>query len=118
MVGLRWPVAGASRATGIATPVIMEMKTGDGALASHASGGDLEQRMPGLVKHVRDIERFLAPADGEDLSGPCRLLRGELLTVLAAKPRLGLPSLPTRLGRREITELTARPEVIFVMANH
>jgi hypothetical protein len=34
MVGLRWPATGKTRVSGLVTPVIMEMKAGDGALAS------------------------------------------------------------------------------------
>jgi len=42
----------------------------------------------------------------------------ELLRMFETKRRLGLPSLPKRMRDLEIKELTGRPEVIFVIANH
>jgi hypothetical protein len=119
MVGLRWPVEKGSRRSGIATPVILEMKTGDAALSSHAVGGDESRLTSGLAKHVRDIEGFLAPDDGSaGMSGPYRLLRAELLNTFHTKQRLRLPSIPGRMREVRITELTEKPEVLFVIANH
>jgi len=118
MVGFRWPAAGKSRATGLVTPVIMEMKAGDGALASPRVGGDPEKLSPGLVKHVRDIERFLTAEPGERLSKPYRLMCQELVRMFETKVNLGLPSIPKRMQELEITELSDRPEVLFVLANH
>jgi len=100
------------------TPVIMEMKTGDAALASHPTGPDGNDLSPGLAKHVRDIEAFLAPDSGAKTSGPYQLLRRELPRTFETKRRLGLPSVPERMRRLETTELTERPEVLFVIANH
>lgn len=118
MVGLRWPVENGSRRSGIATPVILEMKTGDAALASHPINGDEARTTPGLSKHVRDIEDFLTPDNGSSPSGPYGLMCGELLRAFRIKQRLGLPSIPERMRKVEITELTERPEVLFVIANH
>ena len=118
MVGLRWPVAGGSRRNAVATPVIVEMKTGDAALASHALDPAGAKLSPGLARHVRDIERFLAPDRGFATSGPYELLRAELLHIFAVKKRLGLPSVPERMRALELEELTQRPEVLFVIANH
>jgi hypothetical protein len=118
MVGLRWPVEGGSRASGAVTPVIMEMKTGDAALASHPTGPEGRDLSPGLAKHVRDIESFLAPDQGASTSGPYELLRRELQRTFETKQRLGLPSIPERMKGLEITEMTQQPEVLFVIANH
>ena len=118
MVGLRWPVAGGSRRNAVATPVIVEMKTGDAALASHALDPAGARLSPGLAKHVRDIEAFLAPDRGATTSGPYELLRAELAAIFAVKKRLGLPSIPERLRALDLQELTQRPEVVFVIANH
>ena len=95
------------------------MKTGDAALSSHAVAGDENRLTPGLAKHVRDIEAFLAPDEGSSgMSGPYRLLRAELLSTFRTKQRLGLPLIPERMRDVRITELTERPEVLFVIANH
>ncbi len=118
MVGLRWPLSRSSASRGLVTPVIMEMKTGDAALASHPTGPDGRDLSPGLAKHVYDIERFLQPEPGESLSGPYRLLRRELQRTFETKRRLGLPSVPKRMRDLEITGMTERPEVLFVIANH
>jgi hypothetical protein len=118
MVGLRWPAEGVSRGSGAVTPVIMEMKTGDAALASHPSGPEGKELSPGLAKHVRDIESFLAPDPGSTTSGPYELLRAELRRTFEVKQRLGLPSVPERMKGLEITEMTQKPEVLFVIANH
>ena len=118
MIGLRWPVKGGDRGSGVVTPVIIEMKTGDTALASHPTGPEGKDLSPGLAKHVRDIESFLAPAPGGTTSGPYQLLRGELRRTFEVKQRLGLPSVPERMRRLTITELTERPEVLFIIANH
>jgi hypothetical protein len=96
----------------------MEMKTGDAALASHPTGPEGRDLSPGLAKHVYDIERFLQPEPGESLSGPYRLLRRELQRTFETKRRLGLPSVPKRMRDLEITGMTERPEVLFVIANH
>ena len=118
MVGLRWPVEGGGRGSGAVTPVIMEMKTGDAALASHPAGPEGKDLSPGLAKHVRDIESFLAPDQGCATSGPYELLRSELRRTFGVKQRLGLPSVPERMKRLEITEMTQKLEVLFVIANH
>jgi len=118
MVGLRWPVAGGSRRNAVATPVIVEMKTGDAALASHTLDPEGTRLSPGLAKHVRDIEAFLTPDDGAATSAPYELLRDELATIFAIKQRLELPSVPERMHALRLEELTQRPEVLFVIANH
>ena len=118
MVGLRWPVEGGSRRSGMVTAVIMEMKTGDAALASHPTGPEGKELSPGLAKHVRDIESFLAPDPDAATSGPYELLRAELQHTFETKQRLGLPSVPERMKGLEITEMTQKPEVLFVIANH
>ena len=88
MIGLRWPAAGSTSRKGLATPVIMEMKAGDGALMNAA----------GLLKHFEDIEAFLTAPSGEEFSRPYALLRHELKTVFELKQRLELPSLPKRIS--------------------
>jgi hypothetical protein len=118
MVGFRWPAEGKTRASGLVTPVIMEMKAGDGALASPCLSDDPDDLAPGLVKHVIDIELFLTPGLGEELSEPYRLLRGELQTMFETKQRLDLRSLPKCMRKLQITEMSARPEVVFFLANH
>ena len=118
MVGLRWPANGGNRAAGTVTPVILEMKTGDAALASHPVGKDGEDLSPGLAKHVRDIEAFLTPDPGSATSGPYELLKRELQRAFEIKQRLKLPSVPERMKSLTITEMTPRPEVLFVIANH
>jgi len=59
MVGMLWPTPRHNRGSRLATPVLIEMKAGDGALASHETGDG--KRLPGLAKHVTDIEAFLEP---------------------------------------------------------
>lgn len=118
MVGFRWPAAGKTRASGVVTPVIMEMKAGDGALASPQLKKDSDELSPGLVKHVLDIERFLTPDAGQTVSGPYGLMCDELLNMFETKKRLGLPSIPKRMRDMDITEVSGRPEVLFVLANH
>ncbi len=118
MVGFRWPAEGKSRASGVVTPVIMEMKAGDGALASPQLKRDSDELSPGLIKHVLDMERFLTPEPGEDISGPFALLCEELVSMFELKQRLGLPSLPKRMRDFKITEVSTRPEVLFILANH
>jgi len=115
MVGLRWPAKGGGRGSGAVTPVIMEMKTGDAALASYPTGPEGKDLSPGLAKHVRDIESFLASDSGSATSGPYELLRCELRRTFEVKQRLGLPSIPERMKGLEITQ---KPEVLFVIANH
>lgn len=117
MVGFRWPAEGSTRASGLVTPVIMEMKAGDGALSSPRLK-DSDDLSPGLVKHVLDIERFLAPASDGEPSKPYSLMCHELLAMFETKQRLGLRSLPKRMRNLKITELSPRPEVLFVLANH
>jgi hypothetical protein len=107
MVGLRWPAADSTSRKGLATPVIMEMKAGDGALTAAA----------GLAKHAQDIEAFLTPVAEETFSRPYELLRRELRAVFELKQRLQLPSLPKRMQKVQL-ELTDRPEVVLVFANH
>jgi hypothetical protein len=41
-----------------------------------------------------------------------------MLRSFALKQRLGLPSIPKRMRGLEINRVTAKPEVIFVIANH
>lgn len=118
MVGFRWPAAGKSRASGVVTPVIMEMKVGDGVLASPPVKPGSDDLMPGLKKHVQDIERFLTPAAGASQSKQYVQLCEELQDVFETKQRLGLPSLPKRMKGLRITEVSERPEVLFVLANH
>jgi hypothetical protein len=108
MIGFRWPLTGGGRGRGIVTPAIMEMKAGDAALAASC----------GLAEHVEDIEAFLTPKPGESCSGPYLLLCAELIRSFAIKQRLGLPSLPKRVKDLKITEVTIRPQVVFVVANH
>ena len=118
MVGFRWPTAAESRASGRVTPVIMEMKAGDAAIASKRLSADSEDMTPGLFKHVRDIENFLTPDPGEATSKPYDLLCEELVEIFQTKQRLGLPSLPRNMRGLEITDVGLRPEVIFIIANH
>ena len=121
MVGFRWPVAGGSRANSKVTPVIMEMKAGDGAITSSRKGEKPDDLSPGLVKHVLDFERFLTPEPGEKISKPFDLLRKELAEMFETKKRLDLPSLPKGMKKRlTITkaDVSDRPEVLFVLANH
>lgn len=117
MVGFRWPVRG--RDSNLVTPVIMEMKAGDGALASHPDSKTGKQT-PGLSKHVLDIERFLAPEPDGRVSERYRLLCTELKRIYQTKHRIDLGTIPTRMQRWDTVEidLTARPEVLFVIANH
>jgi hypothetical protein len=119
MVGFRWPARGRSRGSNLVTPVIMEMKAGDGALASHAHS-KTGKRLPGLAKHVRDIERFLTPGEGEAVSKCYSLLCEEMRSVYASKLRLRLNSIPKRMRRHPNVEIdtTKPPEVLFVIANH
>ena len=91
MVGLRWPVEGGGRGSGAVTPVIMEMKTGDAALASHPTGPKGKDLSPGLAKHVRDIESYLAPDQGSATSGPYELLRSELRRTFGSSSALACP---------------------------
>ncbi|MBN1458715.1 MAG: hypothetical protein JXA57_04210 [Armatimonadetes bacterium] len=118
MVGFRWPAKGKTRASGLVTPVIMEMKAGDGALTSPVLDKESGELSPGLVKHVHDIERFLTPDRGCELAPSYELLCEELVEVFATKRRLGLRSIPKRMRNLEITEVSSRPEVLFVIANH
>jgi hypothetical protein len=118
MVGFRWPAKGKTRASGLVTPVIMEMKAGDGAIASNRLSDDPDDLSQGLVKHVRDFERFLAPDPGEEISKPYALLCQELQSMFETKQRLGLPSLPRNMQTLKITGVSDRPEVLFVLANH
>jgi hypothetical protein len=111
MVGFRWPLGSGRQARSIVTPVIMELKAGDGALASGGAAC-------GLAKHVDDIERFLTPEPGEAVSKPYLLLCQELLRVFETKKRLGLPSIPERMSALQIEEVSTRPEMLFVIANH
>ena len=117
MVGFRRPLPG--RAWGRSVmPVIIEMKAGDGAIASRCKGGDSGDLTPGLVKHVQDFERFLGPVSGEQTSGPFELLRKELVETFGTKQRLRLRSLPKPMLDLKITDVGLRPEVLFVLANH
>ena len=118
MVGFRWPAQGKTRASGLVTPVIMEMKAGDGAIASSSMSADPDDLSPGLVKHVRDFECFLTPESGEEISKPYALLCRELQSMFETKQRLGLPSLPKNMRELKITAVSERPEVLFVLANH
>jgi len=117
MVGFRWPVKG--RGSNLVTPVIMEMKAGDGALASHPDSKTGKQT-PGLSKHVLDIERFLAPEPDGRVSERYRLMCTELKRIYHTKHRIDLGAIPRRMERWDTVaiDLTARPEVLFVIANH
>lgn len=119
MVGFRWPVKGGSRASNVVTPVIMEMKAGDGVLASHLDS-KTGKKMPGLIKHVEDIEQFLTPRKGEMVSEPYAYMCEELKESYALKLRLGLQCIPKRMSRHKTIEIDATrpPEVLFVLANH
>jgi len=119
MVGFRWPAKSRSRASNLVTPVIMEMKAGDGVLASHVDS-KTGKKLPGLVKHIEDIERFLAPVGDETVSGRYQLLCDEMKEVYALKQRLELRSIPKRMLRHATVEIdmTRPPEVLFVIANH
>jgi len=108
MIGFRWPLSKGRRGRDVVTPVIMEMKAGDAALAASC----------GLKEHVDDIEALLRPASGEIFSGPYLLMCREMLRSFALKQRLGLPSIPKRMQGLEISEVAVKPEVIFVIANH
>jgi hypothetical protein len=121
MVGFRWPAEGETRASSLVTPAILEMKAGDGALASRPTGTGPHDLSPGLVKHVRDIEGFLTPEPGKELSGSYRQMREELTRMFETKKRLNLPSLPEKMKERlTITEanMSPRPEVLFVLGSH
>ncbi len=119
MVGFRWPAKGRNRASNFVTPVIMEMKAGDGAIASGLDGRT-GKKSAGLVKHVEDIERFLTPAEGESVSRRYALLCEEMKEVYASKQRLRLNSIPKKMVRHQTVQidLTQPPEVLFILANH
>ena len=121
MVGFRWPAEGKrSRQSHEVTPVIMEMKVGDAAMRSRPKTKGSDELTPGLVKHVRDIEGFMAAPAGE-MSSPYRQLRGELAESYEITKRLELPSLPkVATGRLTLTEdqMTVKPEVVFLLAAH
>ena len=116
MVGMLWPTKGRNRRSRVATPVLIEMKAGDGALASHL--GSDGKRLPGLAKHVDDIEAFLEPEPPATTSARYDLLRTELATTLRLKQQLGLPSIPKTMKTLEIEEWSDRPQVLFILANH
>ncbi|MBN1192183.1 MAG: hypothetical protein JXA36_00610 [Coriobacteriia bacterium] len=118
MIGFRWPAAGHARGSGVVTPVIIEMKVGDAALASRPTALDSADTLPGLAKRVRDIERFLTPKPRKSTSKPYELMCRELRSVFETKRQLGLPSVPRRMADLEIAEISRRPEVLFVIANH
>jgi len=118
MIGFRWPAAGSSRSSKQATPVIIEMKAGDAAIASGRVSDGSGPALPGLAKHVLDIERFLAPGSDGSPSEPYESMRAELQRLFETKRRLGLPGIPKRIKTREIEVSRQRPEVIFVIANH
>jgi len=120
MVGLRWPAKGKTRRSRLVTPVIMEMKVGDGALATRPDKKDPAKLSPGLAKHVKDIERFLAPQPGKKRSEPYDLLCEELVEMFETKKRLDLPCLPKRMKGLTISDedVSDRPEVLFILAGH
>jgi hypothetical protein len=118
MVGFRWPAAGNTRNSTEATPVIIEMKAGDAAIASGRSADGSGHALPGLSKHVYDIERFLAPEANDSTSEPYESMCTELQRAFETKRRLGLPGIPKRIKTRDIRVSRQRPEVIFVIANH
>lgn len=115
MVGIRWPAEPRKR-TPRAIPVLMEMKVGDGSLTSEIDSRG--KRSAGLIKHVEDIEEFLRPELDGTPSLPLAQLLRELLHMLRAKQELCPMALPKRLRDRRIADVDARPEVIFVIANH
>lgn len=115
MVGIRWPAEPRKRRSH-AIPVLMEMKVGDGSLTSEFDSRG--KREAGLVKHVEDIEEFLRPELDGSPSLPLAQLRRELVHMLEAKQKLCPMALPKRLQGRRITDVSARPEVIFIIANH
>ncbi|TLM77159.1 MAG: hypothetical protein FDZ70_05675 [Actinobacteria bacterium] len=118
MVGLRWPSAGRTRSSSAATPVIIEMKAGDAAIASGRGPDGSGHVLPGLAKHVYDIERFLAPEASGAVSEPYESLCRELQDIFDTKRRLRLPGIPKRIATREVEVSGGRPEVVFVIANH
>lgn len=118
MVGFRWPAKGKTRASRLVTPVIVEKKIGEGALASRGIGENPDDLSPGLVKHVLDIERFLTPDEGEKLSKPYRLLCRELQEIFETKKSLGLPSLPRAMSNLSIDGISERPEVLFILNSY
>lgn len=118
MAGLLWPTRGHNRRSRAATPVLIEMKAGDAALASHPVAGDPGKTLPGLAKHVRDIEAFLQPKPGAETSARYDLLCVELATTLRTKRELGLPSIPKNMRELEVETWSERPEVLFILANH
>ncbi|MDZ4177621.1 MAG: hypothetical protein U1E29_00060 [Coriobacteriia bacterium] len=118
MVGFRWPARGKSRASGEVNPVIMEMKVGDGVLASGLVEKGSEKLLPGLLKHFRDIEGFLTPDPDDEFSEPYKQMCAELKDMLEIKQRLGLPSIPKNMRGLKIKVNMHRPEVLIVVANH
>ena len=109
---------GRNRRSRAATPVLIEMKAGDAALASHPVAGDPGKTLPGLAKQSRDIEAFLEPQPGATTSARYDLLCAELATTLRTKQELGIPSIPKNMRELEVETWSARPEVLFVLANH
>lgn len=118
MVGFRWPAKGKTRSSGLVTPVIIEKKIGEAAISSRKTGKNPDDLSPGIVKHVLDIERFLTPDEGENLSKPYRLLCRELLQTFETKRRLGLPSLPKAMRNLNIEAVSDRPEVLFILTSY
>ena len=118
MVGLRWPADGGGRSEWRRHTCHHGDETGDAALASHPTGPEGRGLSPGLAKHVRDIESFLAPDPGSAESGPYELMRAELRRTFETKQRLDLPSVPERMKGLKVAEMTPVPEVLFVIANH
>jgi hypothetical protein len=118
MVGFRWPAAGSSRSRATATPVIIEMKAGDAAIASGRVADGSGPALPGLAKHVHDIEKFLAPESDGSPSEPYESMCAELQRIFDTKRRLCLPGIPKRIKTRKIEVSRKRPEVVFVIANH
>jgi hypothetical protein len=119
MVGFRRPANRKTRANCVVTPVIMEMKIGDAALRSPKIGKKGDDRMPGLVKHVLDIERFLTPSPGEKVSRPYAHMCKELVRIFETKKHLELPSLPEAMGNLKLRiDVNLRPEVLFILTSH
>ena len=101
----------AHRASGLATPVIIEMKAGDGALASHAAGARSQARRGhrGLPRAARRAASLAARTTCCATSSP---------TVFAPSSDSACPrSQDDEEPRGRGVERASR-EVIFVLANH
>lgn len=108
MVGFRWPLSRSRRGRDVVKPVIMELKAGDGAVRAEC----------GLCDHVDAVERILAHGPDEPASLPYLTMCLELVEMFEAKRQLRLPSIPERMAQVVVGEVSLRPEVLLVVANH